>query len=540
MQQGFRSVVAVALASTLLLAGCSSSRQQGQSGDQKTSRNPKAQQLVVLMPAGNSTLDPAINYEVAGQPILPAIYEALIQLKPDGKIAPQLATSWDVTPDGKTYTFHLRQGVKFHDGEPFNAQAMKGSIERMVAIGQGASYIFKDPVAKIDTPDENTLVFTLKKPVSHFLLSLTSPWAGGAISPKAIKENETKDSKGNPDQAQEWLKTHAVGTGPYKVKDSVASDSTTLERNPDWWGWAEVNNPSPIEKILVKSVAEASTQRLMLEKGEADITFGIKVTDAADLKKNSDIVTQPVATGLARILSFNNAKPPLNDRRVRQALSYSFPYAEALASYGDGAKRIIGQMPEGMFGYDAKLPVYNTDLEKARQLLSEAGVNGLKLDYLWVTGEDDGRKVAELWQANLKKLGVDLNIKEGSYSTFKEQMNSPKTMPDVAAHYWGPDYPDFSAIVNLLYDGRLQQPTGTNLSFYQNKQVDELLDKIGMETDDKQRAALASQAQALILQDAPDIWVAYVPQLIASRKEVQGYVRHPFFDWRVNYAEIHK
>jgi peptide/nickel transport system substrate-binding protein len=494
--------------------------------------------LVVLLPAQNPTIDPAINYNISGEAILPAVYESLVKLTPDGKIAPQLATTWDVSKDGLTYTFHLRTGVKFQDGEPFNAAAVKTSIDRMTSIGQAAAYIFKDTVAEIKTPDDNTIVFVLKQPTSHFMVSLTSPWAGGVISPKAIKEHDK-----NGDLAQDWLKTHAVGTGPYKVTDSVVNETTTLERNPDWWGWAEAKNPNPVQKILVKTVQEAATQRLMLEQGEADIAFGIKVQEAASLKSNPQLITQLVTTGNARILSFNTARAPFDNAKLRQALSYSFPYDDAVAAYGGGAKRIIGQLPEGTFGYDASLPAYKTDLAKAKQLLADAGYangGGLKVDYTWVTGEEDGRKAAELWQANLKQLGVTLNIREISITTFEDQIKDPKTASDIQAHYWEPDYADVTAIMNLMYHSKMKEPNGPNYSFYGNPQVDALLNKIPSELDNTKRVDLIKQAQTLVLQDAPDLWVAYVPLLVAARKDVQGYTYHPFFEWNVNYANIHK
>jgi peptide/nickel transport system substrate-binding protein len=539
------SVVSGLLAALLLMTACgptSSVKQeqqtpQNQNQNQNQSKDPKANQLVVLIPGENSTLDPAVNYGIGAQAVLPAIYETLVKYTADGKVEPQLATSWQRSDDGKAYTFQLRKGVKFHDGEPFNAQALKTSLERFMAIGQAASYIYKDSVERIDTPDEYTVVFHLKQPLGYFLLAIASPWAGGVVSPKAFREHETVGNLG-----ADWFKDHAVGTGPYKLKEYVAKDYSILERNPDWWGWAEVKNPSPFDKIMVKTVTESSTERLMLEQGEADMAFGIKVQDAPALQKKSDLTVLPVSTTTARILAFNNAKKPTNDVRVRQALSYAFPYDDAVASYGTGAKRMTGQLPAGMIGYDATLPVYTTDLEKAKKLLADAGYGngGLKLNYVWVTGEEDGRKVAELWQSNLKKLGVDLNIQEVAINAFSDMLNDPEKMPEIAAHMWGPDYPDFTGIVSILYDGRQQKPNGNNMSFYQNKQVDALLDQINIEGDQAKRVEAMKQVQTLLLQDAPSLWVAFNPVMVAYRKNVQGHVQHPLFEYKVEFAQVHK
>jgi ABC-type oligopeptide transport system substrate-binding subunit len=179
----------------------------------------------------------------------------------------------------------------------------------------------------------------------------------------------------------------------------------------------------------------------------------------------------------------------------------------------------------------------------AQALLADAGYangGGLKVDYTWVTGEEDGRKAAELWQANLKQLGVTLNIREISITTFEDQIKDPKTASDIQAHYWEPDYADVTAIMNLMYHSKMKEPNGPNYSFYGNPQVDALLDKIPSELDNTKRVDLIKQAQTLVLQDAPDLWVAYVPLLVAARKDVQGYTYHPFFEWNVNYANIHK
>lgn len=538
-------MLSLVLVSAIFVTACSSSSQEQEPQQQpdqnqtqtQPNKDPKSRQLVMLIPSENSTLDPATNYGIGAQAILPWVYETLVQYTAEGKIAPQLATNWSVSGDGKVYSFQIRKGVKFHDGEPLNAQAVKTSLERFMAIGEAASYIYKDVVEKIDTPDDFTITFTLKKPVGYFLLSIASPWAGGIVSPKAIKENEKKG-----DLAREWFMGNTDGTGPYKVTEYVPKEHSILERNPAWWGWAEAKNPNPLEKIMVKTVTEASTQRLMLEQGEADMAFGIKVQDAPDLQKNAELKVIPVSTTTARILAFNNARKPTSDVKVRQALSYAFPYDDAVASYGGGSKRMVGQLPQGMIGFDSSLPVYTTNLDKAKQLLSDAGYGsgGLKLELVWVTGEEDGRKVAELWQANLKKLGVVLNIKEVAINAFSEMLDDPEKMPEIVAHMWGPDYPDFTGIVSILYDGRQQKPNGNNMSFYQNKQVDALLDKISVEVEEAKRVEAMKQVQTLLLQDAPSLWVAYNPVLVAHRKNVQGHVQHPLFEYKVDFTAVHK
>ncbi len=182
-----------------------------------------------------TTLDPAVNYEQAGEPFLANVYDGLVRVEgaTEATIIPWLAEKWDKTSDGLTYTFYLRKGVKFHDGTPLNAAAVKFSFERLLKLNSGAVANY-DAIKKIEAIDELTVRFTLKFPYSSFLVSLTSLWGPTVVSPTAVKAHEVDN-----DMAQGWLAGNEAGSGPYRLESYVRNQQLVLVRNPDYWGGLE-------------------------------------------------------------------------------------------------------------------------------------------------------------------------------------------------------------------------------------------------------------------------------------------------------------
>jgi len=357
--------------------------------------------LVIGVIEEPETLDPAIDYTFGTLPIFRACYERLVNYNSHTrKVEPELAIGWEVSRDHQVYTFHLRPGVRFHDGAVFNANAVKTAYERVMTINQGPAWMLTSYVESIEVVDEMTVRFTLKSPFVPFIRMLTSYWAMCIPSPKAIAEHAD-------DLGKAFFRDHVVGTGPYKLTSWVRGRQIILEKFEEYWrGWPGKH----VKRIIIRKVLDTTTMALLLEQGELDIAYGIPVDEAVYLKDKPGINVFVYSTFTTNMIAMNTTRPPLNDVRVRRALSYSFPYEEAMKVFAGYVKPLIGQIPPGMPGYDEMLPHYVFDLDVAKKLLAEAGYpnGGFTFEYTWVTEEPEGRRVGVLWQEQLRKLGINL------------------------------------------------------------------------------------------------------------------------------------
>jgi len=504
--------------------------QQGEASDPTT--------LIVLTPLDTQTLDPAVNYDFSGGFFLLNAYEGLVKAEGsnEAKIVPALAESWEISPDGLTYTFKLRSGVKFHDGTPLNAEAVKYSFERLLALKMGAVANFTS-IDKIEAVDDSTVKFILKAPFSTFLLALTSMWGPVIVSPTAVKANE-KDG----DMGQAWLAENDAGTGPYKVEKWDRNQQLTLVRNPDYWGgWGD----KYLEKIFIRFVPETTTMRLMIEKGDADIAVGMSsIEDLDALAKTPGVTVEEFAAMSIRDLRINTTKKPLDNVLVRQALAYSFDYDQAANGVlGGHAIRMDSVTAKGVAGYYKPSFMYTKDLEKAKQLLKDAGFEGggFSLDYIWLSGLDVDRQIGEMWQADLKQLGIDLKIQEMPLNTWWEAQGNPETAPQMMMGQWGLDYADATSQIWLMYYSGNFPPSGSNYYYYKNEQVDKLLEQARVETDQAKLDELYQQAVEMIYTDSPEVWAVQTNERIVHRDVVVGYEYNlSYYKEGMSFAKMYK
>lgn len=479
------------------------------------------------------TLDPAIDYTFGSVPVFRASYERLVNFNSQtGEVEPELAVAWEVSEDNKVYTFRLRPGVKFHDGAVFNAKAVKVAYERVMTINQGPAWMLTSYIESIEVVDEMTVRFILKAPFVPFIRMLTSYWAMCIPSPQVIAQHAD-------DMAKEFLRDNVVGTGPYRLVRWIRGQQMILERFEEYWrGWSGKH----INRVIIQKVLDTTTMALLLKEGEIDIAYGIPVDEIAALKGGPGINVFVYDTFTTNMIAFNTTRAPLNNVLVRRALSYSFPYEEAMEVFAGYTKPLIGQIPPGMPGHDPTLPRYMFDLDIARKLLAEAGYpnGGFTLEYTWVTEEPEGRRIGVLWQEQLRKLGIDLKIIEVTVAGHWERISDPTTTPDLANYRWGIDYPDPSSILLPLYHGNAVPPAGYNISRLSNPIVNQLLDELVKETDEERRNLLLSAIQTLLLADASNIWISPVPVAICMRTNIHGFVFEPAYFSSFNVYDIYK
>lgn len=487
--------------------------------------------LIVSAYEGISGIDPPGFPSASGSMIQRSVYETLLTLKPGPEKAFEyrLAESYDVNEDNSVWTFHLRHGVKFHDGTPFNAQVVKDNYTRMVQIELGLSGVLgrflTDPENQMKVVDDYTIQFSFDQPQPFFADALAVTYGAWIVSPELFSEAHWV----NEDWGHEWLDTHAVGTGPYELTEFKPEEQIVLTRNEDYWqGWEGKH----FDKIVVKIIEDISANRQLLEKGDIDLAVKVTPEDWEALQKNPLVVAHN-DFGIKYTLVFMGCYGPLASPEARQAMSYAFDYA----GYVDGlrrgqVKRLYGPFTSSQFGYDPNIFKYETNLDKAKQLLEKAGVApGTEL--VWLTAEAYAPDADLLMQAQLEKLGLKLRIeKQDSAAQFTTLFSdSPAegrfSFGDMG---WWPDYDDPWNAAQALWHSENWGSKGANASYYANAKADELLNKMRTAVTKEEIESLAKEFQNVLTeQDPPALWLSEDPDQTVLRSDVKGYEFIPLY-----------
>jgi peptide/nickel transport system substrate-binding protein len=488
--------------------------------------------LVVVASDQPSSADPAENWAFGGAAYLPHVYDSLFRYVGESspKLEPLLAAeipslkNGGVSPDGLIYIFKLKPDAKFHDGTPVNADAVVYSYERIKALNLGANGISAEWADKFEKVDDLTVKFTLKAPFADFLNSLGSVWGNYIVNPTLCKANE-KDS----DWCHAWIMENDAGSGPYTMTSyDKANNQITLERFKDYWGgW---NNPAPIEKVIYRWLAETSAARTLLEKGDVDVAVNLPSTDYAALEKTSGFVSVKYPSIMQYYLGFNNSAEPLTNKKVRQALLYSFNYDKVISDIFGG--NLLPMQAAVGPGYPDVYPAstqYAYDPDHAKNLLKEAGFeNGLELTVNAMHFWPNDTEVLEFWQADLANIGVKLNIQEtdqGTWSTAWFSECTASTAPNIgqiSTMGVGGDYPSAWEVAWQVYPS--DRP-GTKCSplYITDPWVNEQFKKISNELDPAKREALFKELYDNLADGAYALWIGQGVDLVTMRDVVQGY-----------------
>jgi peptide/nickel transport system substrate-binding protein len=498
----------------LLGSACTSSPPPPQGGQGGTLR------LAYL--ADMAQADPDVFYDIEGNTVILSVYEGLLRYKPDStEVIPSLAEKWEVSQDGLTYTFHLRSGVKFHDGTPFNAQAMKTSFQRRLDVGAAPAYMVQ-PIASMQTPDTNTFVVRLKHPVAPFLHYMASSWGPKAISPKALADHAGKD------HAQTWLNEHADGTGPFQLTAFERGQRYELTRFDGYWG-----QKAHVDEVEIRIIPDIGTQRLQLQSGDLDgILHSFPQAELESAKSNPDLQVRDFSSFLNNIIYLNTNKKPLSDPALRKTLAGAINRDSLVTEvYGPYAKPSSSTYPSGLLD-PALAPVAYPPSETT----AAAGA-GSKLTFAY-TADDSGvhRRLAELVQQRLDTAGFSVTIKEVQLPQVFEYVNDLQAAPDMVMQTNTPDgaHPDMWARIEWYSTG------GLNYLGYKSPQADKLLDQ-ALETTDKATAdRLYGEAGKIVAQDTAIIFVADPRDVMVLRKNLTGIEHVPNYPWALNLAALQK
>jgi peptide/nickel transport system substrate-binding protein len=470
--------------------------------------------LTIAWAAVARSLDPAIATSGTERQQILLATERLVRYDHQGNLKPHLGESWESSEDLKTYTFRLRKGIRFHDGAPFNAEAVKVSFDRTIKVGAGPAQYLKN-IDRIETPDDFTVIFKLKEPDVLFVSLAIATFHGNQIvSPKAIKDHATQEDP----LAQKWMGANLVGTGPYRLVDFQPGTHTVFERNPGYWmGW----KAKPIERVVIKPVREYTTRKTMLLMKQADIISEVSPIDLETLDKTPGVYVKRIRTMYTNYLFYNHLFKPFQDKRVREALSSAFDYQAGTQIYQGTVTPLKGILPDVFFGHDPTLPEGRRDVQKAKRLLSEAAVKSgeIKIRYMYWTGTDERRRLAELFKSNMADIGVDVTVVPREWVQLKAEAFDPARRPEIVHYETWPAVGDPLVILDTLF----RKGGSLDCSSYDNPKIVEIISQLRSTGDSKKRAQLSKEAQRIVYSDVPATFLWTATYLDAVRDRVKNY-----------------
>jgi peptide/nickel transport system substrate-binding protein len=486
-----------------------------------------AKTLVVGLVAEPVNLDPAQVTDVNSSRVGRRIVETLVTFPEEStQLLPGLAESWTISRDALQYTFKLRPGITFHDGTPLNAQAVKFSIERQIkpehpayALGKYpfANYFFGN-VKAVEVLSDERVAFLLREPRASFLAVLTAG-AASIVSPTAVM-------KWGPDYP-----LHPVGTGPFKFTAWDRGQRVVLERNAGYWKF-----PVKVDRVVYRPIVEDQARLTELLTGTLDLIVGVPADYVAQLEQGGKVGVLKQVGAHVWYLGINNQKKPFDDKRVRQALNYAVSKDAIVRDVlkGTGSPS-TGPVLPGTWGADPALKPYPYDPARAKKLLTEAGYpNGFSTT-MWVPESGSGMQapvaMATVMQSNLKAVGVNVTLETMEWGTYLARLRSKEQ--ELFALSWMAGTEDPDMVMYPLLHSSQWTPNGPNRALYKNPKYDALLEQARHTTDQMQRATLYREAQRILVDDAPWVFVDHEIQIAALSKRVQGFKLHPSFDLRV-------
>lgn len=473
---------------TIALGGCSSDKAEDSS------------KLIVGIPQDIDSLDPHYATGAGTKEVLFNVFEGLVKPDENGNLNPAVASEYTVSEDNKVYTFTLRDGIKFHDGNPVTAEDIKYSLERNAGTDGSEPLISAfSQIDSVNIVDDKHVEVVLKEADSDFLTQLTV-----AIIPASNADPATK----------------AIGTGPYKYVSSSPQENFVVTRFDDYWG----------DKAFIKDVTfkiEANADAIVMDLKGGSIDMYARVTSQQASQLDDQFTVYEGTMNLVQAMYINNAEKPFDDVRVRQALCYAIDPQEIMDFVSDGAGTEIGS---AMFPSFSKyfLPelndTYNTDTDKAKELLAEAGYpNGFEFTIKVPSNYQQHVDTAQVLAEEFKKIGVTANIQEIEWNTWLSDVYSDRSYQATVV---GVDASTLSA-TSLL--ARYASDAGRNFVNFNSPAYDEAYAAALATSDDAAKTDYFKQCETILSEEAASVYIQDLPEFVALNKKFTGYVFYPLY-----------
>jgi peptide/nickel transport system substrate-binding protein len=469
-----------------------------------------SQSILRLSGADLIVIDPSRALDYNSSTATNHLYDSLVFPNKDAGTDPWLAESWDVSSDNLTYTFHLRQDVKFHDGSELDASDVIYSWKRFSTIGQGYFYLIPK-VDSVTAIDDHTVEFKLVRATGLFVPSLIRLWI---LNEDLVRQNYKADGTygAEGDYGMEWLTTHDAGSGPYAVKEFPLEQYLLMEKNTNWWGEMRPDAPD-LFKILTTS--EAITVRNLFADKQLEISDmwqSIENLQALDALDGVDIKVSPSVLGFYYMI--NNAKPPFDDIHCRKAAAYGMEYEKLLTLEWPGTQLMVGPVPRSLGGWDPKVFSYTYDPAKAKEELAQCKYANELANHPIVVNWPDAaafeEKFALLFQADMAALGMTVNIQALPLLNMEENVSTPETSPNIASFYVSADLSEAGLMLQQRYSSATAG-TWQQVEWLRDPTLDAAIQDALDTVDVTQRYAKYAELQNRIMELSPSLFMYEFP-----------------------------
>ncbi len=466
---------------------------------------PDTHTFVMIIESSPANLDPRVGTDAQSERIDKLLFDSLLHRDEHFNLQPALAEKWEV-PDPLTYVFHLRSGVRFHNGAPLTARDVKWTFDsimggKLVSPKMGTY----DKVASIETPDDATVIFHLKEPYASLLWNLSDgaigivPYGSGA---------EMKD--------------HPIGSGPFRFVSQAVDNFVVIERNPDYWG-----EKAKLERVRFAVVPDATTAALELRKGsaDADANPAMSADGVLTLERDPNLRVEITPGTIYAYLAFNLRDPVLKDVRVRHAIAYAINRQEIIHYlWRDQAELANSILPPQSWAYNADVPQYPFDPARANQILDAAGYkrgpDGVRFHVTMKTSDQEStRLMAAVFQQQLRRAGIALDIRSFDFATFYSDVT--KGAFQLHSLRWIGGNED-SDIFEAVFDSKSTPPRRYNRTYYNNPRVDELIADGRRELDQSKRKAIYAELQRILATDLPYVNLWFYDNVLITTRRVRN------------------
>ncbi|MDN4075957.1 glutathione ABC transporter substrate-binding protein [Fictibacillus terranigra] len=530
-KKSFLSFLAVVFMVSILLAGCSSNQpsggEEGQSNVKTKEIKKEGKDITIAVAENFISMDPHDTNDTLSYSAQKTMLEGLLGFDKEMKVIPVLAESYKASTNAKVFTFKLKHGIKFHDGTPLNAEAVKVNIDRLADPNNNLKrHSLFEMVEKTEAIDEYTVKVTLKKPFGAMINNFAHP-AAMMISPKALKKYDKEVAR------------HPVGTGPYVFKEWKPGDYLKVEKNATYW---QKDLPK-LDSITFKPVPENGSRVAMLQTGEADFIYPVPTEQAKAINGKKGIVVENDPSIVVRYMSMNTMKKPFSEKKVRQAMNYAVNKEAfmkvVMQGYADKMDSVIA--PETQF-YSAQ-KTYDFNIEKAKKLLKEAGYENGFTAKIWGSNTSSAQKAMEFLQQQLSQVNIKLKIEPMEAGTMSEKIwsvDDPKKA-NIELYYggWSPSTGDADWGVRPLLGGKdAFPPKSYNTAYFDNGKSNELLNQALQTADPKVREEAYAKLQTLLWEEAPWVFLSVDHTMLGKREYLKGVTLLPDGSLTVTDGEI--
>ncbi len=452
-------------------------------------------------------IDPAVGSDFSSSSSLVNLYDTLVYPNTNGDPLANVATSWDVSSDGLTWTFHLRSDVLFHDGTPLTASDVKYSMDRLTTIGQGYAFLFVGRVKSTQVIDDHTVQFNLSKPFGPFLTALYRLYI--VNSKLVLAHTVAAGAYGdNGDYGTAWLITNDAGSGPYMVKDFAVQSELDMVKNPHYW---QPMDPATPDAVSFIGTTEPATIRTMMSRKELEISDQWQPEES--LKALSQIAGVKVASFEAATefyLMLNTKKPPTDDIHFRLAMAYATDYTTVVNAIFPGSVQARGPVPQSLPGADPNVFQFTRDLAKARAELAQSkyakDLAHYPVVYHWIAEVPDEEKVALSFMSNMADIGITVKVVKVPWLTVVQEMGKQDTSPNIVSVFDSANYPEAGSLLQSRY-ASASAPTWEQNEWLLDPTLDGMITDALATTDRGQRFAKYGQIEKYIVDLCPTIFL---------------------------------